>query len=207
MYINSLQVGQLGTNCYIFGDEAAGLCAVVDPGDEAGKIARAIQESGLRLAMVLVTHGHYDHVFALPELLELYPDTPVYVHELEVDHSAVPVNYMKLKAVPNLHYVTEGDTITLGALSIQVMNTPGHSEGSLIFQVGEHLFSGDTLFRSSCGRTDFMGGSFESMMHSLKRLHDLSGDFQVYPGHDAPTTLANERAQNPYMGEALRKLP
>ncbi len=207
MVVSSIQVGQLGTNCYLFGDESAGVCAVVDPGDDAKKIARVIEQSGLTLTYIFATHGHFDHVFGLPELMRLYPEAKVYIHREEVDLSGTPQNYMKLSmAEQKLNYCDEGDVIPLGNLQIEVMNTPGHSKGSLVLKVGESLFAGDTLFRGSCGRTDFMGGSYKEMVHSLKRLHDLPGDYNVYPGHDAPTTLEEERRNNPFMAEAVRAL-
>ena len=203
MVAYSMQVGQLGTNCYLFGDEEAGVCAVVDPGDEAPKIAKMIEQSGLTLKYILVTHGHYDHVFALSALWSLYPEAEVYVHPEEVDLSGAPQNYMKLGDPRPFHYCHDGDILPLGSLQIEVMNTPGHSKGSLVFKVEDCLFAGDTLFAGSCGRTDFAGGNHREMLHSLKRLHDLEGDYRVFPGHDTPTTLEAERKRNPYMAEAI----
>lgn len=206
MIIKHIQVGQIGTNCYLFGDETAKVCAVVDPGDEVNLIAKMINDSGLKLLYILVTHGHFDHVLAVPALLELYPDAKVYIHRSEVNEKRLPNNYMQMPVVPNLSYYDEGDTLFLGALTIEVMHTPGHSLGSVVLRVEDVLFSGDTLFQGSCGRTDFAGGSYNEMLHSLKRLHDLPGNFQVYPGHEAFTTLEQERKRNNYMQEAVNSL-
>lgn len=206
MMIKHIQVGQIGTNCYLFGDETAKVCAVVDPGDQAHQVARMVKESGLDLRYILVTHGHFDHVLAVPELLEFYPDAQVYIHQSEVNERSLPNNYMQMPLVPNLHYYNEGDTLPLGNLTIQVLHTPGHSLGSVVLRVGDALFSGDTLFQGACGRTDFAGGSYSEMLRSLKRLHDLPGDFQVYPGHEGFTTLEQERKRNSYMLEAISSL-
>lgn len=206
MFVNHIQVGQIGTNCYLFGDETASVCAVVDPGDEAHRIVRMVKESGLDLRYILVTHGHFDHVLAVPELLEFFPNAQVYIHRSEVNERRLPNNYMQMPLVPNLHYYDEGDTLSLGSLTIEVMHTPGHSTGSVVLRVADVLFTGDTLFQGACGRTDFAGGSYSEMLSSLKRLHDLPGDYQVYPGHESFTTLDQERKRNAYMLEAIKHL-
>ncbi|MDF2838665.1 MAG: hypothetical protein K0S60_368 [Evtepia sp.] len=206
MIVKHIQVGQIGTNCYLFGDETAKVCAVVDPGDQAHQIAKMVNDSGLNLQYILVTHGHFDHVLAVPELLEFYPNAQVYIHRSEVNERKLPNNYMQMPLVPNLHYYEEGDTLPLGSLTIEVMHTPGHSLGSVVLRVEDVLFSGDTLFQGACGRTDFAGGSYSEMLHSLKRLHDLPGNFQVYPGHEGFTTLEQERKRNNYMLEAVNSL-
>lgn len=206
MIVKNIQVGQIGTNCYLFGDETAKVCALVDPGDQVQNIVRMVKESGLELRYILVTHGHFDHVLAVPELLEFFPTVQVYIHKSEVNKRNLPNNYMQMPLVPNLNYYDEGDSLTLGSLTINVMHTPGHSTGSVVLRVGDVLFTGDTLFQGACGRTDFAGGSYSEMLLSLKRLHDLPGNFQVYPGHEGFTTLDQERKRNPYMLEAIKRL-
>ena len=206
MIVKSMPVGQIGTNCYLFGDEAAGVCALVDPGDQPRDLAKMVQDTGLKLTHIFLTHGHFDHTLAAPSLCQLFPDVVVYVHEEEVDPTGRPDNYMQFSPVPGMQHYKEGDVITVGTLAVKVMNTPGHSPGSVVLQVEDCLFSGDTLFLRSCGRTDFYNGSFALMQQSLKRLHDLPGDFKVYPGHEGATTLEAERNGNPYMKEAVKAL-
>jgi len=206
MIVKSIQVGQIGTNCYLFGEEETKVCAVVDPGDEAHRIVNMIRESGMELRAIFVTHGHFDHCLAVSDLLEVYPDVPVYIHEAELNATRIPNNYMQMMPCKNLHTVQEGDRISVGTMEVAILNTPGHSPGSLILQVGSAMFVGDTLFQGSCGRTDFYNGSYEEMLISLKRLYDLPGDFTVYPGHEAFTTLAREREHNNYMREAVNRV-
>ena len=204
MMVKYTQVGQIGTNCYLFGDETAQVCAVVDPGDDAPRIAQMIKESNMELQYILITHGHYDHVLAVSDLLEFYPNAQVYIHQSEVDEQRIPNNFIQMPAVSNMHYYGEGDTLTLGGLTIHVMHTPGHSPGSVVLRVDDYLFTGDTLFQGSCGRTDFLGGNFSEMLRSLKRLHDLPGDYRVLPGHEGFSNLEQERKRNSYMLEAVK---
>ena len=205
MIIKSLQVGQIGTNCYIFGDEKAGVCAIVDPGDEAERIAKAVGETGLTPRYILLTHGHFDHVLAVGPLHARYPDAEIYIHKGEVNWAKIPQNYMQMTPVEGMHTYDEGDALTLGSLTITVMRTPGHSPGSVVLKVADCLFAGDTLFAGSCGRTDFAGGSYGQMRSSLKRLVELPGDYRVFPGHEGPTTLDRERKSNYFVREALGK--
>ena len=104
----------------------------------------------------------------------------------------------------DLNYYDEGDTLTLGSLTIEVLHTPGHSLGSVVLKVGDALFCGDTLFAGSCGRTDLRGGSYEEILTSLKRLAELEGDYHVLPGHESFSTLERERKTNPYIREAMK---
>ena len=199
MKITSLQVGPIMTNCYLLCDETAKVCALIDPGDDAPQVERMVAQSGCTLQYILLTHGHFDHTSAVRPLLEKYPDVPVYIHEKDaVDTERGELLFRKV-GPENQRYYKEGDTLTLGSLTIRVMETPGHTQGSVCLLVGDVMFSGDTLFRGSCGRTDFAGGDPKAMVASLDRLAALPGNYKVYPGHEGSTSLEYERRFNPYM--------
>ena len=202
MEIKVLPVGELGANCYILEDEEAKLAAVIDPGDEAGRILAQVQEDGMQVKYILLTHGHYDHTTAVPELHEKLPGAQIYIHQAD-SHGAGGRLFPLAGQVDDLLLYDEGDTLTLGGLTIEVMNPPGHSLGSVVLKVENVLFTGDTLFAGSCGRTDLRGGNYEQMLQSLKRLALLEGDYHVLPGHDVASTLDRERQTNYYMKEAM----
>ena len=203
MKLDNITVGPLMTNCYLLADEMAGVCCVIDPGDEAERIQQMILRSGCQLQYVLLTHGHYDHFTGLPGLLEQYPDLPVYIHPADItDDGRGDLAFPRLPE-KNQRTYQEGDTLTLGSLTISVLETPGHTPGSVCLLVGNVIFAGDTLFRCSCGRTDFPGGSLRSMFRSLGRLGRLEGNYTVYPGHDMPTDLDYERRYNTFMKRGL----
>ena len=201
MTLDSLQVGLIGTNCYLLTDETAGnATAVIDPGGSADQILAHIQKNKLDVKLILLTHGHFDHVMGVPDLLAVYPDVPVYLTETDYPEARDGGQFgYKMGPVEGIHFYDEGDTVQLGNLSIDVLRTPGHTPGSVTLRVEDVLFTGDTLFNGSCGRTDFPGGSYAEMQRSLKRLADLPGDYRVYPGHEGSTTLDYERHYNPFM--------
>lgn len=206
MDVKMLQVGPLGTNCYILEDERTREAAVVDPGGDAPGIVRALE--GAELRYILLTHGHYDHTGAVAELAKAFPQAAVYIHEKDV--RGVDTDLFPLSAqVSDLDLYGEGDEIAFGGgdVRLRVLHTPGHSEGSVTLRCGDLLFCGDTLFAGSCGRTDFPGGSVPKMMDSLRRLGRLEGDLRVCPGHMDLSTLEAERARNPYLRQALREAP
>lgn len=203
MKIHSISVGYLQTNCYLLCDETAFVCALIDPGAESSRIRRMIDDSGCALQYILLTHGHFDHTYAIKSLLRQYPDVPVYIHR--ADTSDDPGNRLKFTPLSdhNQRYYAEGDTLTLGNLTISVLETPGHSAGSVCLTCENALFCGDTLFSMSCGRTDFADGDMAQMMRSLARLGRLNGAYRVLPGHESESLLSFERANNPYMKQAL----
>ena len=202
MKVKMMQVGPIGTNCYILEDEETGKAAVIDPGDEAGAIANILEEDKADVEYILLTHGHYDHTTGVPELKRRFPAAKVYIHRADANGAGSQL-FPLVGQVKDLNYYKEGDTLTLGSLTILVMETPGHSPGSVTLQVGDVLFTGDTLFCGSCGRTDLRGGSYDQIMASLKRLGKLEGDFHVCPGHDRTSTLEQERRYNPFLREAM----
>ena len=204
MKIQTIPVGQLMTNCYLVCDEQAKVCAVVDPGDEAGRIIDAVERSGCQVRFVLLTHGHYDHFTGLAGLLEKY-DVPVYIHPADAEEGRNNPWSLKFPRLDDAHqrWYGEGDTLTLGSLIIHVLSTPGHSKGSVCLVVEDAILAGDTLFYGSCGRTDFPGGDYKEMLLSLARLARLEGNYTVYPGHDRSTDLDHERRMNPYMRQGL----
>ena len=202
MEIKILQVGPIGTNCYILCDDAEKLCAVVDPGGDARQIRLAVEQTGCRPCAVFLTHGHYDHTGAAAELAETWPNVPVYLNKRDCAASD-PYMAQLFPAVPGAKDYDEGDEFAVGGLTVRVLATPGHSEGSVTLRCGDVLFCGDTLFAGSMGRTDFPGGSMKKIMTSLRRLGELEGNLQVLPGHMETSDLEHERQTNYYMLHAL----
>lgn len=197
MHIKTLTVGPIETNCYVVSDEASRSCAVIDPGDEAGRILNYLEEYGLNCRCIFLTHAHVDHIGAVEELLD---ETDAVLYMSEKDNGvAIGTNEMAFSAPAGTLFYKEGDTVEVGALRFKVLETPGHTPGCVCLLCGDSLFTGDTLFRDSCGRTDFRASSTEAMMQSLKRLYQLPGDYDVYPGHMSATSLDRERRYNYFM--------
>ena len=202
MKVKMMQVGPIGTNCYILEDDGTGRAAVIDPGDEAGRILKALEEDKAEVEYILLTHGHYDHTGAVPQLHRALPRAKIYIHQADANGAGSQL-FPLSKQVDSLLFYGDGDKLTLGSLTIEVLHTPGHSKGSVTLKVGDVLFCGDTLFAGSMGRTDLAGGSYEEIMDSLKRLGELKGDYHVCPGHDVTSTLEQERRSNPFLREAM----
>ena len=195
MLIKTLPVGQLETNCYIVTDEASLCCAVIDPGDESNTILDYLEDNHLRCLAILLTHGHYDHVGAAAAVAEETGAT-VYMHRADDTHGEDPRRPYTLPEKGE--YYGDGDAVELPGLRFAVMATPGHTPGGVTLRCGEALFTGDTLFRGSCGRTDLPGGDMDEELMSLKKLCELPGDYEVYPGHMDSSTLERERSFNYY---------
>ena len=200
MQITVFQLGQLGANCYIVTDEKAKSCAVVDPGGQGRQLAQWLRDKGLTPRLVLLTHGHFDHVGGVQELVGEFPGLPVYLHPNDT------------KLTPDLSrglfwtdFYEDGDELAMDGLTFRVLHTPGHTPGSVCLQVEDVLLTGDTLFAGSCGRTDFPGGSWQQLMDSFTRLSKLPGNFGVLSGHGESSDLDTERASNPYMKEAMKR--
>lgn len=200
MFLKRIQAGALDTNCYLLGDEAAGQGAVVDPGGSFDLLWREMAASGLKFDKILLTHGHFDHTGAVEELRRALGGVSVYLHAADAALLGADRLFPALgETVP----YGEGDTVAVGKLTLSVLHTPGHTPGSVTLAGEGLLFTGDTLFAGSMGRTDFAGGSGADMMASLKRLGELAGDWRVLPGHGEETTLDRERKCNPYLQGAM----
>ena len=207
MQVKCIQLGMVCTNCYIFWDDNSKECAVVDPGDNGEQVAAVIKGLKLEPVAILLTHSHFDHVLGIPGLRAEWPGLPVYCHPLDipedVSENMFGMTMPTIAAFGSITPYTQGDKVTVGPLTVEVITTPGHTRGSVVLKVGEVLFSGDTLFRGSMGRTDLPGGSYTQLMSSLGKLARLEGDYKVYPGHEGFTTLENERKTNYFMREAV----
>lgn len=192
MKIDTLVLGQLQTNCYLVADKD-GAAVVIDPAAAPELILQTAREKGLQIRAVFLTHGHFDHVGGVRGVAEALR-CPVWMHENEL---TLP-EYLTDGKLYYTDGYDEGDTVTVGKLTFSVLHTPGHTPGSVCLRCGTALFSGDTLFAGSCGRTDFSGGSGAEMCKSLRRLAEIPDNLAVYPGHGEETTLAREREENPY---------
>ncbi|MCD7733556.1 MAG: MBL fold metallo-hydrolase [Clostridiales bacterium] len=208
MYLRSVTVGFVSTNCYFLGDEDTHTAAVIDPGDSGEQLCDLLRQEGYTPAMILLTHGHFDHVDGVPGFLAASGPIPVYINRR--DYPVSPTNFHVsfigedgLKGVDNVRFLSEGDTVSLGSHTIRVLETPGHTPGGLTYQAEELLFTGDTLFAGSCGRTDFAASDPQAMLASLGKLGRLEGDYTVLPGHGPASTLEQERRSNPYLRQAL----
>ena len=194
MEITVLTLGGYMTNCYILRQEASSKCLIIDPGYEAGRILSVLQQKQLEPEAILLTHGHFDHVGAVQDLAA---ETDCDVYIAEADLSLPPMITNGKLYYP--HTYPASGTLNLAGLAIRVLPTPGHTPGSVCLLVEDTMFSGDTLFQGSCGRTDLPGGSWEQIAASLKTLAALPGDYRVLPGHGGETTLDRERQSNPYL--------
>ena len=210
MQIKYMQLGMVCTNCDIFWADGSDQCAVVDPGDDGQQVASLIQGLKLTPVAILLTHSHFDHVLGIPGLRETWPGLPVYCHPAdipeEVSETMFGMTVPTVAAFGNVTPYSEGDTVAVGPLTVKVIHTPGHTRGSVTLMVeGEGvLFTGDTLFRGSMGRTDLPGGSYADLTASLKKLAALPGDYKVYPGHEGFSSLDTERKTNFFMQEAMK---
>lgn len=199
MDVRTLYLPEVYTNCYLLVD--GGDAAVIDPGqDVTDTLLRLAADNGWTYRAVYLTHGHYDHVGGVAALRRALPGLPVYLHRADAgqDTQLFPTAHLG-----PLTFWEDGEKLTLGSLCVELLHTPGHTPGSVALLCGDCLFTGDTLFRGSMGRTDFPGGDDAAMAASLRRLAALPGDYRVYPGHDRPTTLEEERHHNPYLREAM----
>lgn len=194
MDIITLPVGALETNCYIVFRPERNDCIVIDPGDDAERIAAAV--NGKEVTAILLTHGHYDHTGALHAF-----SCPVYMHpadEIMLTDAAWSAMGEGCGFVPrkaNVHYVMEGSTLSLAGMDIYVLHTPGHTPGCVCYQFEDALFTGDTLFHRGYGRTDLPGGNFRELVASLRRLYRLDEPIPFYPGHGPSSTIGKERGR------------
>ena len=203
MKIKSMQVGELATNCYILIDDVEKKAAVIDPGDESDRILEELEGLDAQVEYILLTHGHYDHIGGVAQVHEALPQAKVYLHK--ADSRGTGFHVVPLAdQVEDLQYYDDGDTLTLGSLTIHVIHTPGHTPGGVTLRVGDVLFTGDTLFAGSMGRSDFPGGNTQQLFASLKKLAGLEGDYHVLPGHEMTTTLDRERQSNVFVLETLK---
>lgn len=200
MEISVLRLGQIGTNCYIFRQDGGCRCGIVDPGDQGEQVARWMVDKGLEGSAVLLTHGHFDHILGIPGLREEWPDLPVYCHPADLGEgdttSLFGQRFPTVRSFGNITPYQEGDVVNVAGIAVEVLETPGHTPGSVTLRAENVLFTGDTLFAGSMGRTDFPGGDEGEIMRSLRRLGELEGDYQVLPGHEGRSTLERERQTN-----------
>ena len=191
--IHTFPLGAYQTNCYIIHDESSKTCCVIDPGFEANTVLDHLDDLGLSCEAILLTHGHFDHVGAVKEIVA---ETGCKVYLCTEDLSMPPM--MTNGPLYYTHSYGDGTRLSLAGLELSVLHTPGHTPGSVCLMVEHSIFSGDTLFAGSCGRTDLPGGDWATILRSLRRLASIEANFWVYPGHGESTTLAEEKRYNPY---------
>ena len=203
-----LPVGMLACNCSVLGDETTGEAVVIDPGDEVERVKEILLRHHLRVRYIVATHAHIDHVGGI-EALKKATGAAVLMNEADLPlYQNLALQAAWLGVAPPLavevdQFLKDGDLFKCGGHSLEVLHTPGHSPGSLCLHLpgdGPILFSGDTLFQSSIGRTDLWGGSFEQIIRSIKNtLLQFPDATRVFPGHGPATTIGDERESNPFL--------
>lgn len=192
-------------NCYLVTDEDTKEAFLIDPGAYGKRQSEYIKSQGVNLRYILLTHGHYDHILGVKQFKEDFSDAKVVIHTEDEACLASPIKSLAITHGLNFPktqadiLVSDGDTLPFADTEIEVIHTPGHTKGSICYKLSDMLFTGDTLFKGTVGRTDFPGGSYKEIIQSVGKLKDMDGDLKVYPGHEGTTTLENERRNNPYM--------
>ena len=212
MHVELFVVGDLQTNCYVVVNSDERLCLVIDPGSGSAKpISDYIRRNRLELKNIILTHGHFDHMLGAADLKEAF-NARVIIHERDAIclSSSQESLYMSILSEP-YHAcepdktITGGEYTNMGDIQIKFIHTPGHSPGSMCIEIGNCLFTGDTLLKGGCGRTDLKGGDASLLKRSLAIISTLRGDYIVYPGHGETTTLKFERENNTAIFDALNK--
>lgn len=200
MIIKAIPAGIYDANCYIVMDEKTKDAVVLDPGGDGEMLERAIKDMGANVKSILLTHGHMDHVGGV-EYLSDKLNVPFYISKIDEEYMEKD-NYV-FGSIRNANgYLEDGNDLSFGSLNIKVIATPGHTKGGLCFLIEEKLFTGDTLFQGSIGRTDFIGGSFPEIINSIKtKLLPLGDEIEVYPGHGPKSSIGYEKGYNMYLND------
>ena len=211
MRIERIETGPMAVNCYVVYEPGMSACAVIDPGADPELILEAIRANDLTVEYILLTHGHFDHIGALRDVKEA-SGSILCIHESDADMLTNPAKNLSIYIgapsvqLPPDRYLSEGEHIQFGGITLIVLHTPGHTPGSVCFMGGGALFTGDTLFAGSVGRTDLPGGEGETLGRSIRdKLLTIEEDAAIYPGHGPATTLIRERLENPYLRQAPPK--
>lgn len=202
------EVGPLACNCYVVGDPATNQAIIIDPGGDIARLTEVLQTHGLTVTAIVATHAHFDHLLAADALRQL-TGAPFFMHDADrplldwYEESGRMFLGLELGAPPEVDTSAgEGDVLRAGATELQVIHTPGHSPGSITLAAPEAVFSGDTLFAGSIGRSDLPGGHAETLLGVIKdKLFGFGDGVVVYPGHGPATTIGEERRSNPFVGE------
>ena len=200
MIIKAIPAGIYDANCYIVMDEKTKDAVVLDPGGDGEMLERAIKDMKANVKSILLTHGHMDHVGGV-EYLSDKLNVPFYISKIDEEYMEKD-NYV-FGSIRNANgYLEDGNALSFGSLNIKVIATPGHTKGGLCFLIEDKLFTGDTLFQGSIGRTDFIGGSFPEIIDSIKTKLLLLGDeIEVYPGHGPKSSIGYEKGYNMYLND------
>lgn len=199
MIVKAYPLGSLQTNCYLVIDETTNKAAIIDPGAQADYIIREIEYLGIEIDYILLTHCHFDHNGAVTELKDKY-NVDIYLNKAEEEYMDIDSSGIFGKLPKFYKYVNEGEEIKVGNLTFKTIFTPGHTKGGTCYLVEDNLFTGDTLFNGSIGRTDFLGGSYNELINSIEsKLMILDDDINVYPGHGPKSTIFHEKMKNPFL--------
>lgn len=205
MFLETLQVGPLLANCYIIGCEKTNKAVCIDPGGNPEKILNVIFDKGLDLTHIILTHGHCDHIEGSDYLRER-TNALLFIHEKDKDMITNPEKNLSiflgrgfgLKEADN--FLRDGDNILIGEMRLEILHTPGHTPGSISVRIEDLLFTGDTLFAGSIGRTDFPGGSYSMLKKSiLEKILPLGDEIKIFPGHGISSTIGEEKMTNPFL--------
>jgi len=203
--IKKLEVGPIMANCYVLGCEETKEAVVIDPGDEADRILMALSESGLRVKYLINTHGHFDHVGANARMKEI-TGAELLIHKddelmlKDLSKAAATFGLRAENSPPSDRNLADGDKVTFGKITLTIIHTPGHSRGGICLYTKGALFSGDSLFAGSIGRTDLPGGDYDTLISSIKeKLLGLDEKTIVYPGHGPETSILQEKRMNPFL--------